>query len=183
MVSVGSNLYRRVKVRLPLDDLTAKVSPARAYVASKLAVLLFAVELDRRFRAARSPVRSLAAHPGVAATPMQQQAHGPLQWAAGRALALALGRSADAGAIPLLFAATAPEVPAGRFLGPSLRKRDLRVHADPLRPPATDRTLAHRLWDLSEAATGVRIAPEPIPTSHSGPLSSTPTPSRQVSRS
>lgn len=163
VVSVGSNLYRRMKVSLPLHDLTAEVPPARAYVASKLAVLLFAGELDRRLRATRSPVRSLAAHPGVAATAMQQQAGNPLEWAAGRALHLVLGRSADAGAIPLLFSATAPGAPADRVLGPSLRKRDLRVHADPIRRPATDRTLAQRLWNVSEAATGVRIASTPAP--------------------
>lgn len=159
VISVGSNLYRRLKVALPLDDLTAQMSPGRAYVASKLAVLVFAVELDRRLRTAGSGVRSVAAHPGVAATPMQQQAGSPLEWLAGRLLGAALSRSAEAGAIPLLYAATAPTVPSDRFLGPSLRKRDRRVHADALVGAATDADLAVRLWSVSEQATGVRVTP------------------------
>jgi NAD(P)-dependent dehydrogenase (short-subunit alcohol dehydrogenase family) len=162
VVSVGSNLYRRVRVTLPLDDLSADVPAARSYVASKLAVLLFATELDRRLRAAGSSVRSFAAHPGVADTPMQQQARGRAERTVARLMTQAIGRSARAGAIPLLYAATAPDAPTGVFLGPSLRKHDLRVHAALLVPPADDRALAGRLWAASEAATGVRFLSAPV---------------------
>lgn len=162
VVSVGSNLYRRVRVTLPLDDLSADVPAARSYVASKLAVLLFATELDRRLRAAGLSVRSFAAHPGVADTPMQQQARGRAERTVARLMTQAIGRSARAGAIPLLYAATAPDAPTGVFLGPSLRKHDLRVHAALLVPPADDRALAGRLWAASEAATGVRFLSAPV---------------------
>lgn len=159
VVSVGSMLYRRLKITLPLDDLAADVPAGRAYVASKLAALLFADELERRLRVIGSPVRSLAAHPGVADTPMQQQTGNVAERLINGALHLALGRSAEAGALPLLFAATAPAAPTGVLLGPSLRKRDLRIHADALVAPATDRALAARLWSVSERATGVSFPP------------------------
>ena len=156
VVSVGSNVYRRIQVDMPLEDLGASASSAKEYVASKLAVLMFADELERRLRAAGSPVRSLAAHPGVADTPMNRQAGGGLlEKGVGAALRVGLGRSAEAGTVPLLFAATAPQAPARVMLGPSLRKRDLRVHAQPLVAPADDRALAARLWEVSEQATGV----------------------------
>jgi len=163
VVSVGSNLYRHLKATLPLDDLAADVPAGRAYVASKLAVLLFADELERRLRVIGSPVRSLAAHPGVADTPMQQQTGNVAEWLINRALRLALGRSAEAGALPLLFAATAPAAPTGVLLGPSLRKHDLRIHADALVAPATDRALGARLWSVSERATGVSFPPATPP--------------------
>lgn len=160
VVTVGSNLTQRMKVALPLDDLSQQVSAGKAYVGSKLANLMFAHELERRLRTAGSPVRSLAAHPGVAATPLQKQVGNPLEWVIGRALGLTLGRSAAAGAIPLLFAATSPEAPTGVFLGPGLRKRDVRVHAEALVPPANDVALARRLWTVSQQATGQRLLDE-----------------------
>jgi NAD(P)-dependent dehydrogenase (short-subunit alcohol dehydrogenase family) len=154
VVSVGSHLYSRVKVTLPLDDPAREYSPAKAYIASKLANLVFAIELQRRLEAAASTIRSLAAHPGVAATPMQQQAKKAHERAFGRMMSLLVGRSAEAGAIPLLFAATAAEAPSGVFLGPSLKKWDFRVHADALQPPADDPALARRLWQAAERAAG-----------------------------
>lgn len=81
-------------------------------MAAKLAVLMFAAELDRRLQAGGSPVRSLAAYPGVADTPMQRQAGNPAEWLLGRALNLALGRSAAAGAHPI--AVSGDSIPRAR---------------------------------------------------------------------
>jgi hypothetical protein len=71
---------------------------------------------------------------------------------------LLLGRSVEAGVIPLLFAATAPEAPTGVLLGPGLSKRDLRVHAEVVRPPADDPELAQRLWRVAEDKTSIELA-------------------------
>ena len=162
VVSVGSNVYQRVSVEMPLEDLGASASAAKEYVASKLAVLMFALEFDRRLQASGSPVRSLAAHPGVADTPMNRQADGSLmEKSVGRLLRVVLGRSAEAGTIPLLFAATASQAPTGVMLGPSLRKHDLKVYAQPIAAPADDRSLAARLWEVSERATGVSFGLPP----------------------
>ena len=158
VVAVGSNLYRYARVDLPFDDLAAEryYSPGRAYVASKLANLLFGAELERRLRRAGLPVRSFVAHPGVASTPMQDSAQGLAQRALMVVVRAALARSAEQAAIPLLFAATSPAAETGVFLGPSIRKWDTRVYFDELVPPADDQALATRLWDLAQARSGVQ---------------------------
>jgi NAD(P)-dependent dehydrogenase (short-subunit alcohol dehydrogenase family) len=171
IVTVGSNLYKRISVELPLNDPAAahSYSAPKAYVAAKLADLLFAVELERRLSANNSGVRSLAAHPDVANTPMQKSASSLPERIAARALSLTLGRSPEVAAIPLLFAATAPEAPAGKFLGPGFGKRDRRVHADAVVAPADDRELARRLWVSGETLTDVTfplvaVSATPSPT-------------------
>ncbi|MEU7876170.1 SDR family NAD(P)-dependent oxidoreductase [Dactylosporangium sp. NPDC049140] len=156
IVHVGSNLYRHMK-KLDLDDLAAErgFSKGRAYIGSKLATLVFGLELDRRLQAAGRPIRSLVAHPGLADTPMNAN----LPSRAGRAfMALAqaaIGRPAERAAIPLLYAATDPGARAGVFLGPHLRRSDDTVYADPIVAPATDPALAERLWRVAQTATGV----------------------------
>jgi len=103
-----------------LDDPRAEksYSGAKAYIAAKTADLVFAVELERRLRAQGSSVRSLAAHPGVANTPMQQSASSMPERILAKVLSIALGRTPQAGALPMLYAAVAGDAPAGRFLGP-----------------------------------------------------------------
>lgn len=157
IVTVGSNFYKRMKVVLPLDDPRAEksYSGAKAYVAAKTADLIFAVELERRLRAHGSSVRSLAAHPGVANTPMQQSASSTPERVLAKLLNIALGRTPQAGALPLLYATVAADAPAGRFLGPALNKRDERVYADEVVAPANDHALADRLWSVGEQLTGV----------------------------
>jgi NAD(P)-dependent dehydrogenase (short-subunit alcohol dehydrogenase family) len=83
VVNVSSALYLRAKA-LPLDDPAARqaYSPFGAYNASKLANLLFGLELERRLRASGRPIHSFVAHPGVAGTPMMTHSVG----AAARAL-------------------------------------------------------------------------------------------------
>lgn len=131
-----------------------------AYANSKLANLLFTYELDRRLREAGAPTVAVAAHPGWARTHLA--AAGPtigasaLRRRAGR-LASRLGQSAASGALPTLYAATAPGVAGGDYYGP-------RGVAEQYGPPARVRSSrrSHRpedaaaLWALSEELTGVR---------------------------
>jgi NAD(P)-dependent dehydrogenase (short-subunit alcohol dehydrogenase family) len=146
-----------MKVTLPLDDPRAErsFSSAKAYIAAKTADLVFAVELERRLRAHGSSVRSLAAHPGVANTPMQKSATSAPQRILAKLLSITLGRTPQVGALPLLYAAVAADAPAGRFLGPALGKRDERVYAAEVVAPANDAALARRLWSVGEELTGV----------------------------
>jgi hypothetical protein len=117
---------------------------------------VFALELDRRLRAAASPVRSLLAHPGFAATTLQSSGPtGPLR------LLTMLGRrpvaqDAETGAEPQLYAATAPDVQSGQFFGPGGR-REMRGHPTTVRPDpaAEDLDTARWLWQHSEELTGV----------------------------
>ncbi|MBF4615645.1 SDR family NAD(P)-dependent oxidoreductase [Curtobacterium sp. VKM Ac-1376] len=140
VVLVGSNLSQR-SARTP--DLDAVDDPERfrqfpAYIASKTAAAALAVELGMRLRASGSPVRSLIAHPGIAATGMNGQAETALARVAGRIARLA-ARTADDGARSILWAATADGVEPGIFVGPALRRSDRRLHPVPVRGAAADR--------------------------------------------
>jgi NAD(P)-dependent dehydrogenase (short-subunit alcohol dehydrogenase family) len=133
----------------------------RAYAQSKLANLLFAFELDRLARAAKTPLASVAAHPGYAATHLQVRS----PEAAGKPLTArvfawgndVLAQSAEDGALPQLYAATMADVRGGEVFGPAglAEMRGAPVRVDVSRR-ARDRADASRLWHLSERLTQVR---------------------------
>jgi NAD(P)-dependent dehydrogenase (short-subunit alcohol dehydrogenase family) len=133
----------------------------RAYAESKLANLLFASELARRWSAAGSGRTSVAAHPGLAATEITQTGMSMGHPVLGRLLTLAIRpglQSAVAGARPILRAALDPTLASGDYVGPSwpghTRGRPVLVRM-PRR--ATDVDLARRLWSASEDAAGVGL--------------------------
>ena len=130
-----------------------------AYGQSKLANVMFALELDARLRQRNSTIRSLAAHPGLARTQLQ-----PTAIASGgngvEALAYRLMdplfQSAAMGALPQLHAATAPSAQGGEHYGPN-QLGGLRGHPCRCRvaPAATNPVERERLWNLSEQLIGV----------------------------
>lgn len=155
VVSVGSNLYRRFHADLAFDDLAFgdDYSPQGSYVRSKVATVLFAAELERRLRAAESPVRSLIAHPGMSTTPMHAGVNGVIQKSVmGLAQAL-IARDAEEGVLPLLFAATGDRAPAMRFLGWHTRRSDKRLWSDEFVGRGADEDLARKLWKTLESVT------------------------------
>ncbi len=125
-----------------------------AYGQSKLANLMFAYELQRRLAAAGSPKLSLAAHPGYAATELQSHTESfqDFMMSIGNRL---FAQSAEMGALPTLYAATA-QVEPGAFYGPG-GLRGMRGH--PVRSGSSsasrDEMTARRLWELSEQLTKV----------------------------
>lgn len=124
VVSVSSLAHRAVRRLDHSLNLTGKYVPMAAYGQSKLAVLMFALELDRRLRAAGSPVSSVAAHPGWSATETLSPGDrgdnpGPLVWLA-RRVSQVLGSSPEHGARSQVLAATAADLAGGSFLGPRL---------------------------------------------------------------
>ena len=123
-----------------------------AYAQSKLANLLFAYELQRRLAAAGRRTISVAAHPGLAATEGQRRDRS-LQ---GLLVAGGPAQSPAMGALPLLFAAVAPEVEGGTCIGPD---GFLQRHGHPTTVRSSRRSrdpaLATRLWERSEALIGV----------------------------
>lgn len=163
IVTVASGFYRRV--RLDFADLGAarSYSPGLVYARSKLANVLFGVELDRRLRGAGSPVRSLLAHPGMASTPMNETAEGLAQRAFLVIMGGLLARTAEHGTLPLLFAAASPAAETGVLLGPSLRKTDTKVYFAPIARSGADPVAAARLWSASQELTGVRYLTEVAP--------------------
>jgi NAD(P)-dependent dehydrogenase (short-subunit alcohol dehydrogenase family) len=156
VVTLSSTMHRVGTI--DLDDLNwqhRRYSPERAYGQSKLANLLFTLELQRRLDAARSGVRALAAHPGWAATNLQSRSGSRVKDAAMGVGNLVLGASADQGARPTLVAATA-DLPGGSYVGPSgpfeLRGRPALVGRT---AAASDPAMARRLWEVSARLTGV----------------------------
>jgi NAD(P)-dependent dehydrogenase (short-subunit alcohol dehydrogenase family) len=156
VVTVSSTAHRTGKI--DLDDLNFErrgYERWRAYGQSKLANLLFTLELSRRLAEAGSDVRAVAAHPGYAATNLQSHTGNPLQhalmWLGNRVLA----QSDEAGARPTVHAAT-EDVPSGAFVGPDgpgeMRGRPKLVGRS---KAAQDTGTARALWDLSESLTSV----------------------------
>ncbi|WP_413757118.1 oxidoreductase [Streptomyces sp. MMBL 11-3] len=159
VVSVSSVLHALGTV--DLHDLNTE-RPYRRWIAygrSKTANLLFVHELARRLAAAGSDVVAAAAHPGYAATDLMSA--GPrMEGRRGTELFMAVGSrfvalSAQAGAVPTLYAATAPGVRPDSFTGPSaLSRRGTPVRAARARWTLDDRA-ARLLWEASERLTGV----------------------------
>jgi NAD(P)-dependent dehydrogenase (short-subunit alcohol dehydrogenase family) len=158
VVTVSSLMHRAARIRF--DDLTGarRYSRFAAYGQSKLANVLFGLELDRRLRAAGSPVRSLVTNPGYVATGLQTSHTTGVLKVMLRAGNRLLAQDAATGALAQVRAATDPDVEGGQFLAPS-RWWELRGHPHPVRPaPAgSDPDTARRLWELSEQLTGVRF--------------------------
>ncbi|MEU0570963.1 oxidoreductase [Nonomuraea sp. NPDC005983] len=143
VVTVSSDAHAVGK--LDFDNLGLEHGYGRmsAYGRSKLANLLFTLELHRRAQRAGLDLLSVATHPGATATGIVKL--GPLQWLLGVFL-----QKAEAGALPSLYAATSPAIRGGEFVGPKAKL---------LTPSETARSadVAARLWDVSTELTGVRF--------------------------
>jgi NAD(P)-dependent dehydrogenase (short-subunit alcohol dehydrogenase family) len=159
VVTVSSTAHALANI--DIDDLNSERRYRRwvAYARSKTANLLFVHELARRLAAHGSDVVAAAAHPGYAATNLQTA--GPKM--AGRRAAERFMRvgnrffaqSADAGALPTLYAATAPDVPPDSFTGPSLAGWRGSPAPSWRAPWTRDDRASQRLWTASEELTGV----------------------------
>ena len=160
-VVVQSSIAHR-PASIQFDNLSGERDYAlqKFYGQSKLANLMFALELDRRLRAKGSPIASIACHPGVAKTELTRQ----VGWA--KIVMPIFGpllNTAKQGALPALQAATDPSAQGGDYYGPygfmeatggsSGRAMATATARDPL--------LAARLWEISKDMTGVdpRLAP------------------------
>lgn len=151
---VVTSSVAHLKAKIDWDDVNADKSYVKTerYGASKLANALFFFELDRRLRAAGSPITAIGAHPGVASTSLGR--HMGLIRIVGPIVGLLLN-SADKGAWPALLAATGKVKPAG-YYGPTGFGGIRGVAGEAKRAPhAEDPALAKRLWDVSIAMTGI----------------------------
>jgi NAD(P)-dependent dehydrogenase (short-subunit alcohol dehydrogenase family) len=160
VVNVASLAHRRA--RLQLDDLQSERSyrPMNTYAQSKLAMLIFAIELQRRAEQNGWPLRSVAAHPGWAKTEIINSgigggAPGLKAMLMDQAFSI-VAQSASDGALPSLYAATAPDAKGGGYYGPA-HFGETRGAPAPARifPQAADRENAKRLWAISEKLTGM----------------------------
>ncbi len=170
VVTVSSGLHERGEI--DFDDLHGERSYDKwdAYAQSKLANVLFAYELERRLRTSGERIKSIAVHPGYADTALQFRGiEGRGRWFkfAMRKLAnTVLAQSPARGALPTLYAATAPDVEGGAYYGPGGL---LNMRGPPERQTSSNRSYdedtARRLWDRSVELTGVGFdLPEPSAT-------------------
>ena len=158
VVNLSSLAHRSGAINF--DDLQSARSytPWKAYCQSKLAMLVFALELQRRSDAAGWGLMSNAAHPGYARTDLI--ANGPgargLLWQLSKSLQPLMSHSAAAGALPTLFAATSRAATAAGYYGPN-GFYELKGPPAPAKimPNAKDKAVAARLWDVSAGLTGV----------------------------
>ena len=156
VVTLSSNAHKFG--RIAFDNLNGDRRYFRwsAYGQSKLANLLFALELDRRLRAAGSTVKSLAAHPGYAATNLQSAAPPLFDRMVMKVANATVAQSEEMGALPVLYAATQPGLQGGAYVGPD-GPGEHRGYPKIVRPSgrARDPDSARRLWEASERLTAV----------------------------
>ncbi|MFC9993385.1 oxidoreductase [Nocardia sp. NPDC127526] len=145
--------------RIDLDDLHWEhraYTGIGAYAQTKLALLLFTYELQRRLHTAGSAQLALAAHPGYAATEINSKTQNLFEQFIGLGNRL-VAQSAEMGALPTLFAATA-EVEPGGYYGPDewlgFRGHPVRVDSS---AASHDEKTAQRLWERAEELTGVEF--------------------------
>jgi len=131
-------------------------APRKAYRQSKLANAVFGLELDRRLRAAGSLVVSVLAHPGYSDTNLQSTGPTGIMKALLAVGNRVFAQTAEQGALPTLYAATAPDVQGGDYYGPDgfqeLRGRPKKVKVI---AEGRDPAVGRRLWEVSEELTGV----------------------------
>jgi NAD(P)-dependent dehydrogenase (short-subunit alcohol dehydrogenase family) len=131
---------------------------SQAYAQSKLADLIFALELQRRLRAAGSPIISTAAHPGYAVTNLQADHLRPGLKILTTAMKPFFSQDAARGALPTLYAALASEALGGGYYGPD-GFAELKGYPTvvPVPKRALDEMVAKRLWAESESLTGLKF--------------------------
>ncbi|MGX1808406.1 oxidoreductase [Nocardia sp. NPDC055321] len=155
VVTLSSQAHRRGTIDLTdLDWQRRGYNPVAAYAQSKLANLLFTLELQRRFDAAHDSRRALAAHPGWAATNLQSHTARPILDIAMRAGNRYIAQTSDMGALPTLFAVS-QDLPGASYVGPD-GFYEYRGHPTLVgrTAAAADPELAARLWQESESRTG-----------------------------
>jgi NAD(P)-dependent dehydrogenase (short-subunit alcohol dehydrogenase family) len=166
VVSLSSLAARQGRIHFDDPQFEKSYTPMQAYGQSKLAVLMFARELDRRSKEAGWGILSDAAHPGLTKTNLQISgpSHGrskpstmeqlyKLSWR----LTPFLWQEIDEGILPALYAATSPQAEGGAFYGPHGIYEAAGGGVAAAKVPARARNEAdcRRLWDISEKLTGV----------------------------
>ncbi|MEV4627230.1 SDR family oxidoreductase [Micromonospora sp. NPDC049523] len=167
VTTMSSSAARSGKIEWADLQAEQRYSAVRAYGMSKLANLMFGLELDRRSRAAGWGIVSNVAHPGTTLTNLYasgpnlgRKRPSPYEWIMRRLAGVGvMVQTVDAGLLPALYAATSPEARGGRFYGPdgfgqfTGGPTELAVYK-----PARDAADAARLWDVSERLAGVEYA-------------------------
>ena len=168
VVTVSSGMHKFGRMSWDNLDASSGYWKWPAYSMSKLANLLYTFELQRRAAGAGVDLIAVAAHPGYASTNLQgagpRMTGGAVRAQAWGVVNAIAGQSAARGSLPTVYAAVAPDVVGGDYIGPSglgeLRGHPVKVRAT---RRARDPRAAARLWSVSEKLTGVRYDPLGVP--------------------
>lgn len=161
IINVGSDAHRGAQLRLEDMHLRHhKWTVMGAYARSKLAVMLWGLELDRKLRAADSPIVTQLTHPGWVSSNLSQASDKPLLALADRAVkavAGVFGNDIDAGAAPTLYCISEP-IPPGSYVGVDgrfgLRGGPVLIGRSAV---ACDYEAAARLFEFAEQETGTKL--------------------------
>lgn len=158
VISLSSLAHRNGAIHF--DDLQFEraYNASKSYAQSKIAMIMFALELQKRSDAAGWGLLSIPVHPGISRTDLLLNGAGPnsLPGLMRRFLGPILFQPAAQGALPALFAATSPSVKAGTYYGPG-GFQEVRGYPKPgkMAPQALDAAASSRLWEVSKQLTHV----------------------------
>jgi NAD(P)-dependent dehydrogenase (short-subunit alcohol dehydrogenase family) len=159
VVNLSSIAHRRGKIDFSNLQGERAYRAWPAYEQSKLAMLIFALELQRKSDAAGWRLMSNAAHPGFARTDLITNGPGDSNVLSlvSAAMKPFLSHSAAAGALPTLYSATSPDARPAAYYGPDGFQEMKGAPSEArIYPQATDTAVGAKLWDISESLTGVR---------------------------
>jgi NAD(P)-dependent dehydrogenase (short-subunit alcohol dehydrogenase family) len=157
IVTVSSIAARRAKINFTNLDGSKGYNPMTFYRQSKLANLLFAIELQHRLERAGAGTISVACHPGISVTNLLSRGSGRETGVIVRGLMGLVAQPAGKGALPTIYAATHPDLKGGEYIGPDgpgNTRGNPVLNNDPSR--LFKKELADRLWQVSEELTGVK---------------------------
>ncbi|HEX6359819.1 oxidoreductase [Actinophytocola sp.] len=162
VVTVSSGLHHRGRIHFGDLHGNQKYSRTGYYAQSKLANVVFGLELHRRLRTNGIGMLSVLAHPGYTATNLQSSGPTGISKLAMKVSNRIMAQDVGMGALPQVYAAAGADVESGQFWGPDGRNES-KGYPTVVQPldEARDRELARRLWDISVEMTGVHIDLEP----------------------
>lgn len=153
IINVSSSAHRMGSGTINFENLNSEkgYNASGAYAQSKLANLLFTLELNQHFQEVGADTIAASAHPGWTVTGLQRGFM--------HTISRVIGQLPAMGALPTLLAATDPDVQPNEYFGPGglmeMRGYPTRVDTN---QAAKDPALAQRLWDTSEVLTGIQYA-------------------------
>ncbi|KGE17647.1 SDR family oxidoreductase [Paenibacillus wynnii] len=158
VISLGSVAHRNGSIHFDDLQFERRYHASESYAQSKIAMIMFALELQRRSDISGWGLLSIPVHPGISRTDLLLNGAGPNSPAgiARRLLGPILFQPAAQGALPTLFAATSPDAKPNTYYGPG-RFMEMRGLPKPgkIAPQGLDTTVAARLWEVSKQLTHV----------------------------
>lgn len=161
VVSLASLAHRMGTGEINFEDLNFDRSYAKmtAYAQSKLACLMFALELQRRLEHSNKKILSVAAHPGASDTELSRYIPAPLAFILRYTLIPLISHSPARGALPTLMAAFSDQAPATKYFGPQgFRQMKGAPGKASTTRYAQREDEAAKLWKVSEALTGAQFS-------------------------